>query len=111
MGADARGALLLECSSSQSESVCRRMLLTLIKDAIELLEGGESVVGSDAHSVRVLIEPVEVVCEWDHRIQRAVFPSHAELMSLPDLPKGSTCARNVENGKARSKSAGSDSSD
>eukprot|EP00929_Paragymnodinium_shiwhaense_P081267 TRINITY_DN42499_c0_g1_i1.p1 TRINITY_DN42499_c0_g1~~TRINITY_DN42499_c0_g1_i1.p1 ORF type:complete len:722 (+),score=197.60 TRINITY_DN42499_c0_g1_i1:73-2166(+) len=79
--ADARGALVLECSSAKSEIVCRKMLLQLIRDSIELLEAQAVKGGFD---VRLLVEPVEVVLENGAR--RAVFPSREELLGLPALP-------------------------
>jgi hypothetical protein len=109
---DARGALLFECSGTEDEAVCRAMLLRLIAHAIAMVEGGttaESIsgtgeVGDDeagwvpvirdasatarlaARKVRVLVEPVELVCAWDRSRVRAVFPSDGELRSLKPLP-------------------------
>lgn len=82
---DARGAVLLECSSASSEAVCRRMLLELIQQAIRLVEGGRAD-GVRKRCVRVLVEPVDVVCEWDTKLRRADFPSDEELLTLPALP-------------------------
>jgi len=84
--ADAHGSVLLECSSATSEFICRKMLLALIRDAIELVEGGDCSANLEKRKVRLLVEPVNVVCEWDRRLLRAEFPSHEELLSLPPLP-------------------------
>jgi len=84
--ADAHGSVLIECSSATSEATCRKMLLALIRDAIELVEGGDCSAHLEQRKVRLLVEPVDVVCEWDRRLLRAEFPSHEELLSLPSLP-------------------------
>mmetsp|Transcript_32794 Transcript_32794/g.64603 ORF Transcript_32794/g.64603 Transcript_32794/m.64603 type:complete len:681 (-) Transcript_32794:127-2169(-) len=84
--ADAHSCVLLECSSATSEATCRRMLLALIRDAIELIEGGDCVASLEKRKVRLLVEPVDVVCEWDRHLLRAEFPNHEELLSLPPLP-------------------------
>merc|ERR1712176_1678102 len=56
---DARGALLLECSSSKSEAICRRMLLALVQEAISLVEGTGTESNGSKHGAYVLLEPVE----------------------------------------------------
>lgn len=84
--ADAHGSVLLECSSATSEHTCRKMLLALIRDAIELVEGGGCSASLEKRRVRLLVEPVNVVCEWNTTLLRAEFPSHEELLSLPPLP-------------------------
>merc|ERR1711964_285345 len=72
--ADAKSAILLEATSNESEAVCRQMLLALIKDAIEIVEqgGGEGREDSQAtrerRRVRLLVEPVDVVCHWDRKL-------------------------------------------
>ncbi|CAE8635623.1 unnamed protein product [Polarella glacialis] len=112
---DARGSLLLECSSAQSEAICRRMLIALIKDAIELIEGPHSELPDQGFKVRVLVEPVEVVCEWDQGQRRALFPSHEEMLSLPAFSDGCksvkiSLSRPRSDSRSSSSSSGSSSS-
>ena len=93
--ADTRGAILLECSSAVGEQPCRDMLLQLVREAILLVEGShpppDATVSerSVTHphvpptGMRLLVEPVEVACQWDHRHVLTTFPSNEELRSLP----------------------------
>jgi len=87
--ADAHGTLLLECSSAESETSCRRMLMELIRETIALVEGSPSCDSGEflrQRKVRVLLEPVDVVCDWDRNKKRSEFPTYDELLSLPALP-------------------------
>merc|ERR1712151_315404 len=88
----------IECSSADSEARCRRILLAMIHDVIELIEGSDwefaaSSASLSRRQVRVLVEPVDVVCEWDRQKRRSEFPNYHELLSLPPLPKYCTASR------------------
>ena len=79
---DTGPALLLEASSSTADGppACRAMLLELIKDIIADVEEEP-----DSRCV-VLVQPVDVVCEWDHSLVRQTFPEVADFGQLPNLP-------------------------
>jgi len=85
--ADARGSILLECSSATSEAVCRKMLLALINEAIALVEEQGDAARLKQRGLRVLVEPIDVVCDWDPKCLRTEFPTYEELLSLPSLPE------------------------
>ena len=83
--ADARGGIVLECSSSEGEAPCRDMLLALVLEMITMAEGDPSS-DSPTSGLHVLIEPVQIVADWDNALQFACFPSRDELLALPPLP-------------------------
>ena len=70
---------------SEGEAPCRDMLLALVLEMITMAEGDPSS-DSPTSGLHVLIEPVQIVADWDNALQFACFPSRDELLALPPLP-------------------------
>ncbi|KAJ8600389.1 hypothetical protein CTAYLR_001400 [Chrysophaeum taylorii] len=78
---DTKSGVFLEVSAAEAkdDSHVRAAALHLLNDAIALFE-------QQAPGRTVMVEPVDVVYDFDRTLLRSSFPDRDELLSLPPLP-------------------------